>query len=191
MTRMAKTLALLAETLRRLAVPYVVVGSVASSTRGRYRATEDVDILARVSANQADALAAGLGRDWYADPLQIREAIAAGRAFNLIYIPFSQKVDIFPAVDAFSEIQLRRATNIGLPFPGEEGEFPVASAEDTVLAKLRWYAEGGETSERQWTDITGLLRTNPALDMRHLETWAARLGVSRLLARAVEETGGS
>ncbi|MBL8951748.1 MAG: hypothetical protein JNK82_13280 [Myxococcaceae bacterium] len=30
----------------------------------------------------------------------------------------------------------------------------VASAEDTVLAKLCWYREGHEVSDRQWADIS-------------------------------------
>ena len=63
----------------------------------------------------------------------------------------------------------------------------VATAEDILLAKLRWYREGGEVSDRQWSDITGLIANNPALDWDYLNPWAARLRVEDLLARGMED----
>lgn len=57
-------------------------------------------------------------------------------------------------------------------------EFPVSSAEDTVLAKLHWFRAGGETSDRQWSDILGIIRTQGSrLDRSYLDEWAAKLGV--------------
>ncbi len=63
----------------------------------------------------------------------------------------------------------------------------VASAEDTVLAKLEWFRRGGETSERQWWDIVGVLRVNPNADAGYLHRWAAELGVADLLERALTQ----
>lgn len=62
--------------------------------------------------------------------------------------------------------------------PGLEGlEFVIASAEDILLAKLGWYRRWGETSERQWHDILGILRVQRnRLDNRYLTEWAANLG---------------
>jgi hypothetical protein len=187
MLRLAKTFELLTAVLDRLAVPYAVVGSVASSARGSYRATEDIDVLAKISAEQAAGLAQALGKDWYAEAGQVRDAIAAGRSFNLIYIPFSQKVDVFPAKDEFCAAQLERATILPLPALGAGAEYPVASAEDIVVAKLQWYKAGAETSERQWTDIVKVIRAAPQMDWAYMESWARRLGVDGLLARARTE----
>ena len=187
MLRLAKTFELLAAALNRLAIPYAVVGSVASSARGSYRATEDIDVLADVPSQRASELVQALGEDWYADRGQIRDAIAAGRAFNVIYIPFSQKVFVFPVRDEFGAAQLQRATPLALPALGSGVAYPVASAEDIVLAKLAWYQAGGETSERQWTDILQVIRATPALDWAYVEGWASRLGVARLLERARRE----
>jgi hypothetical protein len=187
MLRLAKTLELLAAALDRLAIPYAVVGSVASSARGSYRATEGVDVLARISPQHAAQLADALGEDWYADADQMRTAIAAGRAFNLIYIPFSQKVDVFPAKNEFAAAQLDRATSLPLPGLGTGAAYPVSSAEDIVVAKLDWYKAGDETSERQWTDILKVIRATPHIDWDYMESWAMRLGVADLLARAKSE----
>lgn len=184
MLQLARTFELFAAALDRLAVPYAVVGSVASSARGSYRATEDIDLLARISAQQAGQLAVALGKDWYADADQIRDAVSSGRAFNVIYIPFSQKVDVFPVKDDFSLAQLEHATKLPLPALGNGVEYPVSSSEDIVLAKLQWYRAGGETSERQWTDILRVIAATPNMDWAYVESWAPRLGVAALLARA-------
>jgi hypothetical protein len=187
MLRLARTFELLTAALDRLAVPYAVVGSVASSARGSYRATEDIDVLARILPDHAAELAQALGKDWYAEADQIRDAIAAGRAFNLIYIPFSQKVDVFPVKDEFCVTQLERATSLPLPALGTSARYPVVSPEDIVLAKLAWYKAGGETSERQWTDILKVILATPNVDWAYVESWAPRLGVVGLLARARTE----
>jgi hypothetical protein len=64
----------------------------------------------------------------------------------------------------------------------------VASAEDTVLAKLEWVRAGGEVSDRQWADIVGVLKAaETALDKAYLEHWALALSVPDILARARAE----
>ena len=63
----------------------------------------------------------------------------------------------------------------------------VTTAEDILLAKLRWYRDGGEVSERQWNDIGSVIAINPNLDWEYVNLWAARLGVTSLLERARAE----
>ena len=99
-------------------------------------------------------------------------------------MPFSQKVDIFPVKDEFCATQLERATKLPLPALGTGAQYPVASAEDIVLAKLQWYKAGGEISERQWTDVLRVIVATPEMDWAYVESWAPRLGVDVLLARA-------
>ncbi|HVH25755.1 MAG TPA: hypothetical protein VM818_03310 [Vicinamibacterales bacterium] len=68
--------------------------------------------------------------------------------------------------------------------------FPIASAEDTVLAKLEWYRLGGETSERQWWDVVGILKVAEDADRAYLRHWAPSLEVADLLERALADAAG-
>ena len=175
-------LRLLAGVLERVGIPYAIGGSVASSVRGVIRATLDIDIVARVDSSQVDRLVAELGRDWYADADQIRDAVSRGRPFNAIYTPTMHKVDVFPATGAFHDSQLARATSA--PFD-EQNAFFVTTAEDILLAKLRWYRDDGEVSEKQWSDVAGIVAVNADLDREYLNLWAERLDVADLLAKAL------
>jgi hypothetical protein len=187
MDRLTATLKLLVTALEQLRIPYLIGGSLASSARGIPRATIDVDIIAALNEFQIKHLPAALGNDWYADADLMRSSIAAGRSFNLIHMPTSEKIDIFPVIGEFGTTQLARATRTQLPGLSETIICPVASAEDILLAKLRWYRDGGEISDRQWSDISGILATNPDLDRAYLDQWAAHLRVTDLLERAIAE----
>lgn len=184
---LADTLRQLASALESVGIPYLIGGSMASSVRGVPRATFDVDVVAQISQTQTDRFAKALGAGWYADPDHMRSAIAAERAFNVIDTRTGYKVDIFPATQEFHHDQLQRATRAALPFLGDHAEYPVASAEDILLAKLQWYRAGGEVSDRQWNDITGLLATNQELDFEYVNSWVARLRVEDLLAKALAD----
>ena len=64
----------------------------------------------------------------------------------------------------------------------------MATAEDTILCKLEWYRPGGETSERQWNDLRGVLKVSgPRLDLGYLRQWAPYLKVDDLLERLLGE----
>ena len=175
MTTPADALKRLVEVLDRLAIPYMVGGSVASSIHGIARPTMDVDLVAALGPDQVDRFAAELQGDFYADPEMIRAALEQGRAFNLIHYASTFKFDVFPALpDAYHQTQLQRRV---MAEATQFGDVPircaVATAEDTVLAKLEWYRAGGETSERQWIDLRGIVRVRgPMLDLGCLRRWA-------------------
>jgi len=184
---LADALSLLAAAFSKLGIQYLIGGSVASSARGIARATRDVDIVAGIGPHHVDRLAQDLGRDWYAEPEQMRQALQSGQSFNVIYISRGQKIDIFPATAEFHAVQLIRATKVPLSFLDIEAERPVASAEEILLAKLQWYRIGGEVSERRWDDITTLVAVNEDMNFEYLNDWAARLRVEDLLARALDD----
>ena len=177
------------EVLGLLEIPYQVVGSLASSMHGIPRATMDVDLVADLRTDQIDEFAAELKADFYADPEMITEALARGRSFNLIHYASSFKFDVFPLQkDEFSQTQFGRRQFAETKSLGDPIECAVATAEDTILNKLRWYRTGGETSERQWNDLRGILQVRGSgLDFAYLNTWAPRIGVADLLERLIHE----
>lgn len=183
---MAPLLALLDE----LGIRYFAGGSVASSIHGIARFTQDVDIVADLKPEQIETLAARLGSNFYADAGQMRDALRHGRAFNIIHFSSGFKIDVFPlARNSFHERELARAETKTWNVDEETAiEMQVASAEDTVLEKLAWYKHGGETSDRQWSDVLGIAASR-RLDRDYLRIWAPHLGVAELLERLLGEAG--
>lgn len=178
------------EVLDLLEIPYMVGGSMASSLYGIPRTTMDVDLIVKLSADQVDEFTGELQADFYFDTDTIREALQRGRAFNLIHSASVFKVDIFPLQsDDYSQTQFARRRFGQTRSLGDEPiECAFATAEDTILSKLRWYRAGGEISERQWHDLLGILQTSgEGLDRAYLKTWAPRLRVSDLLERLFAE----
>lgn len=181
-------LSLVTRALEEFGIRYVLVGSFASSMYGLYRATADIDILAEIKSDQISPLHGALNETFYIDELTMRNAVSQGRSFNAIHFDSVFKVDIFiPLHDEFSFAQLdhRQLRRVS---PDRDDTVYVATAEDTVLAKLRWYRAGNETSNNQWHDVLGIMAVQrDSLDVPYLRAWAERLGVSDLLSRAIEE----
>lgn len=180
-----------ASILDSLGVEYAVVGSMASSTWGFPRSTNDADIVADIQPPHLPGLVEALSPDFYVDPTAVERAIRTGRSFNAIHRSSAFKVDIFvPAAGAFGKQQIlrRRLEQIG-PEPGA-GSLAVALPEDVLLAKLQWYVASGSVSDRQWQDVLGIIKVQgERLDRPYMREWAVRLGVLPLLERALSEAG--
>ena len=175
--------------LENVGIRYVLVGSFASSTHGMYRATADIDILTDLKVEQVHPLFESLRDTFYVDEHAMRDAVARGGSFNAIHFDSVFKFDFFLAkADEFSFIQLNRRELRRLSPESNETVY-VATVEDTVLAKLRWYRAGQETSDTQWSDVIGMLSTTrDNLDLQYLRTWSDKIGLSDLLGKALLET---
>jgi hypothetical protein len=81
-----------------LGIEYMVGGSLASSMAGVWRATQDIDLVARASRSNWTA---GIGTDPRVLRGRRRHARRhrKGGAFNVIHYGSSQKFDIFPVLD--------------------------------------------------------------------------------------------
>lgn len=175
-----------ARVLEEQDITYVLVGSLASSMHGMYRSTADIDLLADIKSEQVRPLLHALEKNFYIDESAVKQAIEQRRSFNAIHFDSVFKVDIFiPKGDEFARKQLERR-QLRKIAPDSDQFVYVASAEDTVLAKLRWYREGGEVSSNQWSDVLGILGVNDlSLEFDYLREWSDRLGVRDLLERAL------
>ncbi len=177
------------EVLDELGVRHFVGGSVASSAHGAPRASVDVDVVADLRPEHVRPFVDRLQDGYYVDEGRARSAVESRRSFNLVHLATMLKVDIFVSKGRpFDREALARAQQELLEEAPAARRFSVASLEDTVLAKLEWFLMGGEVSERQWSDVVGVLRTaGPTADQAYLRQWAAALDVSNLLERALEE----
>lgn len=174
--------------LDALGVTYAVGGSLASSVHGEFRATQDGDIVVALRREHAEPLVSALGPDFYADLAAMRRAIRDRSSVNLIHLDTMFKIDLFVAKDdPLEDAELRRRRRLAI-IPGTEPTAFVMSAEDICLQKLRWFRMTGETSDRQWRDVKGILkRRRDDLDYAYLESMAKLLGLDDLLARAARE----
>jgi len=179
---------LVTHALDDLQIPYLVVGSLAAAYYGVSRSSLDSDIVVDLNLKKIPALLKRLGGDFTVDELMAQDAVRRQASFNLIHRPTMFKVDVFIAKRRpFDRAQLERRRSLKFDTEGQTAF--LASAEDTILAKLEWYRLGNETSDRQWQDILGILKVQEdKLDLVLLEDWAARIGVANLLNRAIEET---
>lgn len=180
---------LLRSALDQAGIRFAVGGSWASTAHGEPRFTNDVDILADFSEEAVSTFANALASDFYLDTGEAVAAIKSGRSFNVIYMPLAFKFDFFPAA-AFSlgDEELQRAVFIADTGLSKQPT-PFVTAEDILLAKLHWFRAGGETSEVQWRDISGLVREGIGkLDGEYLSRGAVRLEVDVLLKKALSES---
>jgi len=172
-----------------LEIPYLVGGSLASSLYGIPRSTHDADVVADLAEEDVPRLIVSLRELFYLDEERITEAIRARTSFNLLHLATVVKVDIFVLrATVFARQEMIRRQTISLPGTGRH--LVVASAEDTILQKLRWYEVGGRSSDQQWRDILGVLKVRASsLDRSYLDRWAQALDLGELLARATEDAG--
>jgi len=187
----ASTLLELVSIFDELGLAYAVGGSLASSMYGEPRATHDVDLLIDLPAARLPALLKRLSGAFYVSEDAARRAIETNTSFNLIHLASGHKLDLFVAGTSPLDVLQLETSRHG---PVLEGAPPVRVTAPAVivLRKLSWYRSGGETSQRQWRDVVGILRVQgPALFLDEVRELADELDLSDLLDRAIEEAGSA
>lgn len=178
----------LARVLDTLGISYAIGGSIASSLYGAARFTEDADIAVEPFSPLADRFYEMIKDDFYISEQAMRQALTAHGSFNIIHFKTAFKIDIF--IQGHSEFErqlLARNRRLRLTDAGQK-ELCVVSPEDIILLKLRWFREGGCVSQRQWSDVLGVLNVQKqALDYGYMKECASELGLADLLQKAVTE----
>lgn len=166
-------------------VVHMIVGSLASSFHGEPRQTRDIDIIVEPDADALKRFLDLLDTDaFYADAGAAAEALERRTSFNVIERATGWKVDLIMRRDrSFSVEELARRQRVRLLGT----DTYVATAEDTIIAKLEWAMASG--SERQLADIAGIVHAHgPELDYAYLDRWVRALDLDKLWREGVLRT---
>lgn len=147
----------------------------------------DVDIVCELIEGHIKRFLEKLSADYYASEPAVRESVRSKSYFNLIHLPTSFKVDVFVSRGrTFDRDCMDRCTLESL---SDELQVAIATPEDSIIAKLEWYRAGNEVSERQWDDVTRLMRLlGDQADLEYLKNAAISVDVSDLLKRLIEDS---
>jgi len=164
--------------LNRIAVDYMLTGSMASNFWGMPRLTHDVDFVIHLKPDQVDELARAFEPDFFIERRSIQAAFEPPYQFNAVHIDSAFKVDFWLLRDEPYE-RTSFARRVGVTLLGEPAW--IATAEDVILHKLLWHKL--TPSERQLGDAAGVLAVQAdRLDRQYLQRWAERLDIAELLA---------
>jgi hypothetical protein len=192
--------ALVCETLERLRITYLVCGSVATYFHGyQTRKTHDVDVFADVRLHHVSRLSAALSAQFLnADTHTINNALDQAnlwrngvRTINLpsinvlyqrapdlhadIFLPIGEPGSV---VERWEREQFKNRVRVrGL----DQRRIWVASLEDTLIAKMRWYVQGHGESYQQWNDLQALIQEHRQRVKRdYLDYWSHELGIAEV-----------
>lgn len=145
--------------------------------------TIELEVLREVSrrleaADLGYMLTGSFADEFYIDRDDVHAAIRSGRMFNLMHLGSGVKVDMIvrkPSTYRRLEFDRRRQVEIAGVATW------IVTREDLVLSKLEW--SKATRSELQDRDVRQLLAGE--VDLHYLRTWAANLGVSEALEKAL------
>jgi len=162
-------------TCDKLAIPYVVVGSMASSIYGEPRFTNDIDVVLDLQAPQIEAFCLEFpDGEYYLSRPAVKSAVRKRFQFNIIHTLSGLKIDcIVASRDPFDENQLTR----GQRWPaGAAGDVRFAAPEDVIIKKMDYFRLG--ESEKHMRDIAGMLKQQgDVIDRQYIRQWAVRKGL--------------
>lgn len=163
--------------LQGLEIPFMVTGSVGAMLYGEPRMTNDMDVVVEMPMDKADALAHKFSSDeFYFPPVEaVQDDIRRRGQFNILHVESGSKVDLIIKKDTeLARMEFTRMRSV----PFSEGMNTLsASPEDIIIAKLRYYDEGG--SEKHIRDIRGMLRVSgDDIDRDYVAKWVEKLGVA-------------
>jgi hypothetical protein len=145
-------------TLEEIGASYVIIGAFAAVMYGSTRATYDIDIVVDLHEKHIDELASAYPPPrYYADSVQMRDAIRLGGMFNIIDTTRGEKADLIPLkTSPWYRHALRRRVRQRLDLSGREPMHVwFARADDVIVGKLMAWQEG--KSHKHELDIRDML----------------------------------
>lgn len=156
------------EALVACGIPYMLVGSFSSNYYGIPRSTEGADFVLQVDPRGLQALLTKLGSGFSSDPQLAFETNTGTFKTVLLHRGTSFKVELFLlSQDPHDQERWRRRNTVATL----DREVWLPSAEDVVIAKLRW----GRGKDLE--DVKDVLTVQAGnLDWSYLEEWCGKHG---------------
>lgn len=158
----------------------MVTGAWSVIYYGRPRASHDIDFVVEIKPQSVEwilKILRKLPSDFQFQENAVKRAIASQKVFNVIHLPTYLKLDFWLLTsDGFDKSRFQRKQEVRVL--GQKMVF--ATAEDTVLQKLRWYKIS--PIEKNLIDAAFVYQIQKKnLDFKYLNRWAKTLRVTRNL----------
>lgn len=176
----AELMILVSELLVRHDIPHMITGAWSVIYYGRPRASHDIDFVVDIPEKEQHLVIKAiktLGTDFLFQKESIKEAVKEKRMFNILYLPTMLKLDFWMLKDEpFDQSRFSRKKQVKIL----NHLLWLASAEDTILQKLKWYQKA--KIEKHLIDAAFVYQIQKKnLDGEYLKKWAKILGVSKNL----------
>lgn len=163
--------------LNKNKIPYMITGAWSVIYYGRPRASHDIDFIVDLKPKDVKKVLQALqtlSPDFSFDKDAIKEAIHNKHIFQIFHLPTMLKFDCWLLTNnPFDQSRFSRKRRIKL----FEQFMYIASMEDTILQKLRWYKEA--KIEKHLVDAAFVYQIQKDnLDKKYLELWVTKLGVN-------------
>jgi len=160
------------------AIPYMLVGSLASNFHGIPRSTRDADFIVELATHSLQRLEAHLPPGLTLERQGAFEAVTGTMRYLIVLAgsPFVCELFVL-SDDAHDRERFARRQSARVLTHGAY----VASAEDMIVTKLRWAVGGRRGKDRD--DIRNMIAVRgPELDWAYVDRWALAHATAPLLA---------
>lgn len=158
------------ESMERLNIKHMLVGSLSSMAYGIPRSTRDADIVLAVEPKDLDRLLADLGPDFELDPQGTFEMVTGTLRHHLRVPAIKFEIELFLlSDDPHDQSRFDRRKSIPSEQLGINAVIP--TAEDVILMKLRWLAIAKRGKDRDDVRDVIAVQGDEVLDWEYIHHW--------------------
>lgn len=160
----------------------MITGAWSAIFYGRPRASHDIDFVVELHSSNQEKIFQILDKlpeDFLVQKESIEDAVKKKAMFNIIHLPTMMKLDFWILTDEkFDKERFKRRKKVKVL----DQFMQMASAEDTILQKLKWFKAGG--IEKHLIDASFVYQLQAKkLDKKYLQRWVETLRVEKYYRR--------
>lgn len=167
----------LVSTLKRLNIPYMITGSLASNLYGIIRSTMDADVVIQADSDDIRRIATALKEHYDFDPQMTFESVTMTTRYVLESVDHEFKLELFLLSDDPHD---RQRFERRLKAQMDDDEVDVPTPEDVIVGKLRWILRANRGKDKD--DVRNVLAVQGKnLDWDYIHKWCTEHGTMELL----------